>query len=60
MDNQKREIWVKAKKVFVQIDYLRLNMIDDYNYVTRGDDVAYHLSLQYRVDHCICYRKRWW
>ena len=60
MDKNKKEIYHKAKKAFVEIDYLRLDMIDDYNCGIVGVDVAYQLHLQYRVESWICQRKWWW
>ena len=40
MDNQKSKKRDKEKKDFVQIDFLRFDMIDDFNYVMLGVDVA--------------------
>ena len=52
----KNKIRDNAKENFVDIYYLRLNMIDDYKYVMGGVDVAYQLCLHYRLECCIIKR----
>ena len=48
-----KKIWYKDKESFVEIDYLRLNIIDDYNYLMGGINVTDQLRLQCRVDFCV-------
>ena len=49
---KEREIWDKAKKASVEINYLRLKMINDLKYVIRGVDMYNNLHIYYMV-------KRW-
>ena len=53
------KIWDKYKKAFVDIYYLRLNMIDNYNYEMVVVDIADHFRLNYRLG-CWMLQNKWW
>ena len=57
---KRRKVWSAAHKKVLDIGYLRLNFIDDYNNGMNYVDMADQLRNQYRPDHWMRNRKWWW
>ena len=57
---KKRNVWSKEDDKHIDIVFLRLNMIDDYNSQMGDVDIADQLRGSYRPDHWLRNRKWWW
>ena len=57
---KRRKVWSAAHKKVLDIGYLRLNFIDDYNNGMNYVEMADQLRNQYRPDHWMRNRKWWW
>lgn len=55
-----RKIWHKGKNCFVEIKFLRLNVIDFYNYNMGSVDLADQLRNTYRYDTQWHRNRKWW
>jgi len=55
-----RKAWHKQQRQSLQVDCLRLNANNDYNYKMNSVDVADQLRNQCRMDHWLRQRKWWW
>jgi len=55
-----REVWNKVTRRMQPIEFLRVNVNDDYNNKMNAVDVADQLRNQYRMDHWLRNRKWWW
>ena len=53
-----RKVWDGEKKT--DMDFLRLNVIEEYNKNMNGTDIADQLRGVYRPDHWMRHRKWWW
>jgi len=56
----KRKVWHKGQRKLTKVDYLRLNVNNDYNYKMNSVDMADQLRNQCRMDHWLRQRKWWW
>ena len=55
-----RKVWHKAQNRNVNLDYYRLNVIDDYNNNMNNVDISDQLRVVYRFDRWMRKRKWWW
>ena len=55
-----KKIWDKNKKHYEQVQFMRLNLIDDYNLGIGGVDIADQLRLQYFIERWMRQRNWWW
>ena len=54
-----RKVWSKEKNEYANVSFLRLNMINDYNYQIGDVDIADQLHGSYRPDHWL-QNNKWW
>ena len=57
---KKRKVWSSSEQKKVQMRYLRLNLINDYNENMNNVDLADQLRNCYRFNHWFRNRKWWW
>jgi hypothetical protein len=57
---KRKKVWSEKEKKKAFVQFLRLNMIDDYNHFMNSVDVADQLRGVYRPDHWMWNRKWWW
>jgi hypothetical protein len=55
-----RKMWNKAVQALVSVEFLRLNINDDYNREMNDVDIFDHLRTIYEFDHWLRNRKWWW
>ena len=55
-----RKVWHRGQNKKVDLDYFRLNIIDEYNNNMNNVDVADQLRVVYRFDRWMRKRKWWW
>ena len=55
-----RKVWDKNNHANKNIDFLRLNVVNEYNFGMGGVDIADQLRLQHRVDRWMRQSKWWW
>ncbi|KAK3286266.1 hypothetical protein CYMTET_6168 [Cymbomonas tetramitiformis] len=55
-----RQVWDPAQGKKVDLEFQRLNVIDDYNFRMNGVDVADQLRLVYRLDGPWMRMRKWW
>jgi hypothetical protein len=55
-----RRMWNKAVQALVSVEFLRLNINDDYNREMNDVDISDHLRTIYEFDHWLRNRKWWW
>lgn len=55
-----KKVWDKVKQKVVEMEFLRLNLIDDYNNGMGHVDLGDQLRNQYRFDHWMHKTKWWW
>ena len=56
----RKKVWSEKEKRKAFVEFLRLNMIDDYNHHMNSVDIADQLRGVYRPDHWMRNRKWWW
>jgi hypothetical protein len=59
-DEKSRRVWSSELSSHVQMKYLRLNLIDIYNFHMNSVDMADQLRNHYRFNHWFRNRKWWW
>ena len=57
---KQRKVWSAEEKETVLMNFLRLNLIDDYNDNMNNTDISDQLRNQYCMDYWICNKKWWW
>jgi hypothetical protein len=55
-----RKMWNKAVQALVSVEFLRLNINDDYNREMNDVDISDHLRTIYEFDHWLRNKKWWW
>ena len=55
-----KRVWSKDESAMTLMNFLRLNLIDDYNSNMNSTDIADQLRNTYRPDHWMRNRKWWW
>lgn len=57
---KQRKVWSSLAKRVSQIDFFRLNVVEEYNNQMNHVNVSDQLQNQYRPDHWMRIRKWWW
>mgnify|MGYP000036765968 CR=1 FL=1 len=55
-----RQVWNQTARAMVDVNFLRINVIDDYNHKINAVDVSDQLRNTYRMTHWLRQRKWWW
>jgi hypothetical protein len=55
-----RKMWNAAVQAMVAVEFLRLNINDDYNGEMNDVDISDHLRTIYKFDHWLRNKKWWW
>ena len=57
---KKRKVWNNSTNKLQDVNFLRVNVNDDYNHLMNPVDIADQLRNNYRFDHWMRQKKWWW